>query len=335
MTALQRGAFIGALLVAAACSGGQEGPPTRPTTTVPATSVADLPPITPLADTEAKRIKISGFVDWVVVAGGDAWVSNQPPMMHRLDGKTGDPQGTTRLPDAVCSSMDVGFGSVWAGACDSAVLVRIDEKDGVVSARIAVGERVLQGEGSVGAGEGAVWVLTLSPKPTLYKVDPETDEVADTFAAPEESAGVRAGLGKVWVTDTVNDELVAIDPRSGKETGRVKVGLAARFLTVGEDAVWVLNQGDATVTKVDPEPLKVVRKIAVGEGQIEGGDLSAGGGFIWARVSDSLIAQIDPESGEVVARYGTPGGSGSVAADEDAVWITVHDADAVWRVAYR
>jgi len=201
-----------------------------------------------------------------------------------------------------------------------------------VTSRIPVGERQLQHEGSVGAGEGAIWVLTVSPKPTLYKVDPRTNEVADTFEAPDESAGVRAGLGQVWIVDSLNDELVALDPQSGEESKRVKVGLAARFVAVGESAVWVLNQGDGSVTQVDPESLSVVRKVAVSEGPVEGGDISTGGGFVWARVSDSLIAQIDPESGKVVARYGTPDGSGSVAADDDAVWITAHDSDSVWRL---
>ena len=155
MIALQRGAAIVALLAAAACSGGQDGQPERSTETVPTTSAADLPPITPLEDTNARRIEVKGFVDWVVVTGGDAWVSTAAPQVRRLDGKTGKPSGNARLPDEACSSMDVGFGSVWAGACAAAVLVRIDEKDGTVKARIPVGERQLQHEGSVGAGEGA------------------------------------------------------------------------------------------------------------------------------------------------------------------------------------
>lgn len=332
MTTLRQWAAIGAVFVAAACSEGQDDPSPRPAETIPTSSAADLPPITSLKEAKAQRIKVTGFVDWVVVAGGDAWVTTAAPEVRRLDGGTGDPSGDTSLPDEVCSSMDVGAGSVWAGACASAVLVRIDEKDGSVQARIKVGERLLQNEGSVGAGEGAVWVLTVSPKPALYKVDPQTNKVADTFAAPEESAGVRAGLGHVWITDTLNDELVAVDPRTGKESGRVKVGLGASFLAVGEGAVWVLNQADGSVTQVDPDALKAVRKIVVGESPVEGGDIAVGGGFVWARVSDSLVAQIDPRSGKVIARFGTPEGSGSVAADDDAVWITAHDADAVWRV---
>jgi DNA-binding beta-propeller fold protein YncE len=96
--------------------------------------------------------------------------------------------------------------------------------------------------------------------------------------------------------------------------------------------VWVLNQSDGSVTQVDPQSLTAVRKTFVGESPVDGGDIAVGGGFVWAHVSDSLVAQIDPDSGRVVARYGEPAGSGGVAADEAALWISVHDEDTLWRV---
>jgi hypothetical protein len=75
-----------------------------------------------------------------------------------------------------------------------------------------------------------------------------------------------------------------------------------------------------------------VATIPAGDGSIDGGDIAVGGGYVWARVSDSLVAQIDPATDKVVARFGPPAGSGSVAADEDAVWISAHDMNTVWRL---
>jgi hypothetical protein len=49
-------------------------------------------------------------------------------------------------------------------------------------------------------------------------------------------------------------------------------------------------------------------------------------------VTDVLVAQIDPESNLVVARYGPASGSGGVAADDDAVWISAHDVTTIWRI---
>jgi len=77
-----------------------------------------------------------------------------------------------------------------------------------------------------------------------------------------------------------------------------------------------------------------VATISVGAGSSSGGDIAVGGGDVWARLSDSLIAQIDPATDTVVARYGPPSGSGSVAADEDAVWVSAHDVTTVWRLPF-
>jgi virginiamycin B lyase len=65
---------------------------------------------------------------------------------------------------------------------------------------------------------------------------------------------------------------------------------------------------------------------------ITGGDLAIGGAFVWARISSALVANIDPQTNTVVARFGPASGSGSVAADDQAVWITAHDVDKVYRL---
>ena len=51
--------------------------------------------------------------------------------------------------------------------------------------------------------------------------------------------------------------------------------------------------------------------------RINGGDIAFGGGFVWPRISAALIAKLDGTTGELLATYGPPNGSGSVAADAD------------------
>ena len=63
--------------------------------------------------------------------------------------------------------------------------------------------------------------------------------------------------------------------------------------------------------------------------------MAFGGGFAWARVSDSLVRQIDPATNTVVRRLGTPPGSGSVAADDTLSAISAHDVSTLWRVPLR
>lgn len=93
-----------------------------------------------------------------------------------------------------------------------------------------------------------------------------------------------------------------------------------------------MNERDGTVSRIDPATDAVTATILVTAVPVDGGDIAVGGGFVWARISDQLVAQIDPTTNEVVARYGPPAGSGSVAADDAAAWISAHDVDAVWRL---
>ncbi len=83
--------------------------------------------------------------------------------------------------------------------------------------------------------------------------------------------------------------------------------------------------------RLDPVTNSVVATIPTG-GPIQGGDIAVGGGYVWARITEVLVAQIDPATDTVVARYGPPSASGSVDADDQAVWVSDYIAQAVWRL---
>ncbi len=232
--------------------------------------------------------------------------------------------------------MDAGFGSLWVGVCsDPSTVLRIDPSTGKVLATVKLPGAVLEEEGSLAAGMGAVWAVTTGPDKKLIKIDPSTNQVAKTFPITGDAAAVRAGLGGLWLTDPGAWELLRLDPRTGRTIATVQTGAEPRFFAVGEGGVWVQNNGDGTVTRVDPATNRKTATIRVDEGSVSGGDLAVGGGFVWARVTGSLVAKIDPATDTVVARYGPAGGSGSVAADSTAVWITAHDVNAVYRLPLR
>ena len=86
------------------------------------------------------------------------------------------------------------------------------------------------------------------------------------------------------------------------------------------------------VAHVDPATNSVVAIIATG-GQVFHGDVAVGGGYVWARISESLFAQIDPATDTVVARYGPPSeGSGGIDADDQAVWVSDYLGHTLWRL---
>lgn len=104
-----------------------------------------------------------------------------------------------------------------------------------------------------------------------------------------------------------------------------------RFFAVGEGGVWTLSQEDGVVTRIDPKTGTVKARIRAGVVG-EGGDMTTGGGWVWARGSGYLLTRIDPKTNRVVERYGPSLGSGGVIVGYGAVWITAHDDGSVFRL---
>ena len=274
-------------------------------------------------------IHISPGADWLAIADGAVWTAAGRDIV-RLDPVTGEVVNRTEIL-GICLGFDVGYDSLWAGSCDDPAIWRIDPKNGEVLATVPLAVDGIQDEGSVAAGEGGVWVVSTANE--LIKVDPVTNEVVGSWPLPVGAAAVRAGLGSLWVTVSTADQVLRVDPLDPTAQTPIDVGAYPRFLAVGEDAVWVLNQRDGSVTRVAADGT-VVATIKVSP-PIEGGDIAVGGGFVWVQPGGELLVRIDPVSNDVVATYGPRSGSGGVAANEDAVWVSAHDVSTVWKLPLR
>lgn len=226
--------FAGALLALAA-------------TIVPMGSLAQeaspsSPPLVPAQDIEeagATRVTVTPFADWVVAAGGDAWVA-VGEAVTQLARDDGAELATLPVPGETCLAMDVGFDSVWVGACRSGSpsLVRIDPATATIIATIPLAIPDLQYESSVAAGEGAIWAVSVGPgEQYLLKVDPVTDAVVGKLPVGSGYAGVRAGYGGVWMARTLDDVVVRVDPADGTVTSEIAVGASPRFLAIGEGSI--------------------------------------------------------------------------------------------------
>jgi YVTN family beta-propeller protein len=110
------------------------------------------------------------------------------------------------------------------------------------------------------------------------------------------------------------------------------VGRGPRFLALTQQAIWVMNQTDGTVSRVDPESNRVVATIRVSADPIHGGDIAATDTSVWVRVTDALAVRIDPRTNEVTDRLGPSVGSGCLGIADGWVWITAHDVLAIWCV---
>lgn len=272
----------------------------------------------------ALAIPQGGAPDWVALARGSAWIAVNGGI-QQMDGATGAAGALVQVR-GICTAMDTDGDSLWAADCDHGTVVHVDATTATIAATYPVGETIAE-EGSVGVGEGGVWVATKAP--SLVRID-LTTKAKTTFPLPANGAGVRAGLGSVWVTVPESGNLLQVDPGDGSVRATIKVGPEGRFLAIGGGAVWVMNNGDGTVSRVTADG-KVTSTHASKAG-IDGGDIAYGGGFVWARISAGLVAKLDGKNGALLATYGPPSGSGSVAADDTAAWISAHNVSSVWRL---
>jgi streptogramin lyase len=333
------------MLLVAGCAGSGSDGAARPTPTAPtptgATSSAaepagaspspDLPSASPVDQVPgARTYDARPNPDWVVVAGGSAWVANVGKGVGRYDARTGRPRGSVGTGTEICTAMVAGAGYLWVVDCSSRRLFGIDLRTGKPASQVQLPLDGIQEEGALAVGDGSVFVVAAGGA-EIARVDIATGHV-DTFAAPPGSAGVRHGFGSLWVTNPGGESLARLDPRDGSVRATVPIAADAYFLDVGAGSVWVMANASSEVFRVDPSSNTVVATVDVSFSPVEGGDLTFGGGSVWARVSDVLVARIDPATNEVVARFGDARGSGSADGDSHALWISAHDVSAVYRV---
>jgi virginiamycin B lyase len=106
-------------------------------------------------------------------------------------------------------------------------------------------------------------------------------------------------------------------------TQPIPLHASPRFLTAGEGAIWVLNQGDGTVQRIDPATGEVVATIETDHPGL-GGDITTGGGFVWVTLKSVPLVQIDPKTNTVVALIKGVGWGDAIRFGGGSLWISGH-----------
>ena len=121
-----------------------------------------------------------------------------------------------------------------------------------------------------------------------------------------------------------------MDPHTNLVVETIPVGPAPRFLATGEGSVWTLNQGDGSVSRIDPKTNKVVATIEVGVPG-EGGDIAVGEGSVWVTSFEFPLSRIDPAPNKVVQQFAGQGGD-AVRVGQGSVWLTDLKGQQLWRI---
>jgi streptogramin lyase len=124
------------------------------------------------------------------------------------------------------------------------------------------------------------------------------------------------------------NSVTLLDPTSGKARTTYAVGRAPGALASGAGSVWVANEADGTVTRVDRSKGQAVT-IDVGSRPVA---LAFGEGSLWVGGEGREVAQIDPASNRVVQRIGVGGHPTGLAVGYGARWVAEPREGVVVRV---
>jgi virginiamycin B lyase len=275
-------------------------------------------------------IKLGKTADWVAVTPDAVWVaSSGPSAVHAIDPKTSRRVATVELPGKACAGLALGFDSLWVPLCSAPPrLAKIDLKTQRLTQLFDVGPAAP--EGGIATGGDSVWLI-VDKMGSLARIDPETGAVRQTVKVPPGSYNPYYAESRIWVTRAEGNAITAVDAASGSVLTQVQTGPGPRFLTAGAGAVWTLNQGDGTLTRIDVTGRAPPRTLALGTPG-PGGDITYGAGRIWSTFPKVPLSVIDPNALALLCQWRGPGGD-SLGFGHGAIWLTHFEAGTVSRIA--
>jgi DNA-binding beta-propeller fold protein YncE len=219
----------------------------------------------------------------------------------------------------------IGEGAVWVPSTGKKMILKVDPIINKLVQEIPA--QILTNEGSIGVGEGGVWVVTRAGADTkLTRFNPRSGAVDANIQMPALSAGVVVDFGSVWVTGYSNGELYRIDPKINAVVATIKLHSSPRFIASGEGSIWVLNQGDGSVQRIDGKTGELLATIETGL-QGYGGDIACGGGYVWVSMPGTPVAQIDPKANTLVRKFKGGGFGDAIRFGAGSLWVsgsTIH-----------
>ena len=257
-----------------------------------------------------------------------------------------------RFPEGVV----VGESAVWvaAGSGDAAGgdLIRLDPRTGDIDARIAMPSLPGWEFGGAGiaTGQGSVWVAAggTGGGTVLYRVDPQTNAIAETIHVGEGNAA------DVWVDDSGiwvlafpqgggSMNLYGIDPATHDVAGVVEVPATwSQNVFVAGGWVYVLGNTDdrngapaETLFQIDPESLDIIAQFQPADGAAL--FMSASSDRLW--FFHGGLRALDATTGaELIGPLDAPERccSGLIADGDGGVWVVSAsgraDETGVWHV---
>jgi streptogramin lyase len=269
------------------------------------------------------------------VGFGSVWVlDHRSGIVRRIDPRTNRIRKVT-IGESLCSIPAFGAGAVWVWGCDSNTTYKIDARTDKIVKKVHGGIPVF--------GAGSLWLTDDSGK--VLRVDPASGLVLATIPPGIEigdDGGISAfGDDSIWVSadtgvsriDTATNKVTDVIPLAGgKVSGEVPGGLLGgdygvfangKFWDTNAAGIYEIDAATNAVTHLGVvlHPLSVFGDVPI----------AAADGGVWVRTSDSSVARIDQQTGQLTARYPATGGGGGAVVGFGSLWVANTASGTVWR----
>ena len=167
---------------------------------------------------------------------------------------------------------------------------------------------------------GRLWVTNFVSN-TVSVVDPVRNRVVGKpIKVDSEPCGIVAGAGSVWTHAYGGTRLDRIDVRTRKVT-RIRIGHGSYDVLFAEGSVWVTNNTDDTVSRVDPATNRVVATIPLAGGPA---GLAFAAGTVWVGTNgvDDDVVRIDPATNATTRIATGHIGPAWFSGSGDILWVS-------------
>jgi virginiamycin B lyase len=279
--------------------------------------------------TRTATIHVGKTADWVAITEDTVWVgSTGPDAVSLIDPQTNTLVATVPVPGNPCAGLAVGHGALWVPLCAKPnALARVDLHTREVTLVPGVGP--VDREGGITSSPDSVWLI-IDRKATLARIDPGSARILQRIHVSPGSYNPLYSAGQIWVTRADGAQVTVVNAETGAVVKSVPTGPSPRFLTTGAEAVWTLNQGDGSLTRIDTRTRLVTKTTALGTPG-HGGDITFGGGMVWTTHARTPLTVVDGKKGLVLCQWTGTGGD-SLGISHGAIWLTNYDAGTISRI---
>jgi virginiamycin B lyase len=219
----------------------------------------------------------------------------------------------------------VGEGAVWIPEMASSTIFKVDPEINLVT--LAIPTDIFGAQGSIGVGEGGVWVVTFDDRnKSLTRYDAISGARLAKIALPSAGAGVIVAYDAVWVTAATRAEIYRIDPEANSVVATLPIHAPTHLIAAGHGSIWLSFPVDGVVQRLDGVTGDLIAALDTHiTGTVSDGDLAAGDGFVWTINRSSRVGQIDPGANKVKGIFQPPAGTTMgrrLQVGGGAVWIS-------------